>query len=531
MDPNPLIQAYLDDELSEAQFAELSAWLSQSEANREAFVQATNLDNNIRRELAQDDLSRFLGEVDIDALQHAMRQSPEDSATALLSITDAEIKFQDTKDEMTLSHVAGVLTRAGIDLVGQSLRRHAVALSLAAAVALAFVLAITLIGRGAEPTSPEVADQTPTTPEIEKANIVATLTATQNAQWAERDLSRGTPLHAGQRFTLTAGFAEITTHRGAVAIVEAPASIEFSNNDNAISLHAGKLVGICETDSSKGFIVSTPHMDILDLGTRFGVDATVSDATEVHVIAGSVRVDREQTPATAAVTMELTTGQAIAMGSQQVPIRVGLDVSRFTHDLLRTSLRPRIEGRNTLWMGQLAGDLTTGLREAAGLQLFVERQGLVLGEDVPVDLVAPMAWPPDEGFANYRVPAGSEVDVYLLHVDTPKAMEEQQLELAGACIIRFDRPILGVIAAGTTLVSTDAALGTPGSAYPSNVMDRDAIGLRGAEIGHHVDPIQIIEGGTAIRVELTAGFQPKHLDQIRVLVQAAEESIPEDPIP
>jgi len=97
----------------------------------------------------------------------------------------------------------------------------------------------------------------------------------------------GDQLHANQRLTLTAGFAEITTNDGAVAILEAPATLELLDHDNAIELLSGKLVGICETESSKGFLVRTDHADITDLGTEFAVQAK-PDGVDTTVFVGKV---------------------------------------------------------------------------------------------------------------------------------------------------------------------------------------------------------------------------------------------------
>uniref|UniRef100_UPI0035698FE8 LamG-like jellyroll fold domain-containing protein n=1 Tax=Roseovarius sp. TaxID=1486281 RepID=UPI0035698FE8 len=147
---------------------------------------------------------------------------------------------------------------------------------------------------------------------------VATLTAAHDAQWAAFKPRAGDTLYAGQRFTLTEGFAEITTAGGAVAILEAPATIELTDNDNALRLHAGNLVGICETESSKGFLVRTPHMDITDLGTRFAIavepDAEhgeAQSASEVIVMDGKVRVQPSPEAGVAFEPVQLSASESV----------------------------------------------------------------------------------------------------------------------------------------------------------------------------------------------------------------------------
>lgn len=140
-------------------------------------------------------------------------------------------------------------------------------------------------------TSPPAAtspgDQTRAITEV----VAATLTAEQEAVWAEGSLAVGSELHVGRHLSLISGVAQITTRRGAVAILEAPATIEVIDSPNALRLHSGKLVGICETESSKGFLVRAPRVDITDLGTRFGVNATSSDSVQVHVFDGEVELN------------------------------------------------------------------------------------------------------------------------------------------------------------------------------------------------------------------------------------------------
>lgn len=148
-----------------------------------------------------------------------------------------------------------------------------------------------------------------------EAIVVATLTDATDAAWENEsgqaiELPIDSPIARGQHITLTQGLAEITTNQGAIAVLEAPATIELIDSPNAMRLHAGKLVGICETPRSKGFLVRTPHLDVTDLGTRFGVNASDEDATQVYVIDGEVEVtastsDGTPTPYTAGESVSI----------------------------------------------------------------------------------------------------------------------------------------------------------------------------------------------------------------------------------
>ncbi|MEM9346949.1 MAG: LamG-like jellyroll fold domain-containing protein [Planctomycetota bacterium] len=196
---------------------------------------------------------------------------------------------------------------------------------IAALLAIAIVLIVALPRNTTTTTSPQIANGNDLRepgrvgPEAHLAltKQVATLTAEHDAMWqlkSGESLSRGDALAAGQRLTLTQGYAEITTRRGAVAILEAPASVELLGN-NSLRLEAGKLVGICETPSSKGFVVRTPQMDMVDLGTEFGVTVR-RDRVETVVFDGEVEVYpiKPQGTSANAVPVRLSRGKYAAAG-------------------------------------------------------------------------------------------------------------------------------------------------------------------------------------------------------------------------
>ena len=189
--------------------------------------------------------------------------------------------------------------------------KHIALMATAAAVLLGVVLAIVFMigGPGDEQPIANTPVQTDSTDEpIKVQPIVATLTAEHDAVW---DRKPGEDLFAGQRLQLIDGSAEITTQRGAVAVLEAPATIELIDSPNALRLYSGKLVGICETESSKGFLVRTAHVDVTDLGTRFGVDVTKPSVSAVHVFEGEVELAKPAQAGTpGAVNTRLVKGQA-----------------------------------------------------------------------------------------------------------------------------------------------------------------------------------------------------------------------------
>ena len=390
--------------------------------------------------------------------------------------------------------------------------------SLAAVIALAglVALAVSLF------TQP----QSPLANEPNESHPVMTLTQAFDAAWQDalgqsRTLAVGQELHSGQTLVLTEGVAQLTTPRGAIAILEAPATIELIDSPNAIRLNAGKLVGVCETETSKGFLVRTPHMDITDLGTRFGVDASQADATSVHVLDGEIEVvNISPSGEPAAEPQRLDAGQALRADPLDGLTSVGFEELPFVQDIEHYSYHPEVGGHASVWRGQASGDLSLDARQADALQVFIERKGVRLQRDTAVDVVGDGAWTKGSVPGQQTVSAGKRVDVYLLHLD-PVSRES----VGGDYTIRFDRPILGVIAHQDTLVATDATLGAAGVTYPVITGERRPAGDGFVEAQRGLDTAlseraSLTEGNTALQLKSNA---VELCDQVRVLVQAMEE--------
>ncbi|MEM9346056.1 MAG: LamG-like jellyroll fold domain-containing protein [Planctomycetota bacterium] len=167
----------------------------------------------------------------------------------------------------------------------------------AAALLLCAVLAIVFLTDGGPPEiaeGPEALDLTPMFPSPDPHRVVATVTDQVNAQWVTANGEGALPdrmlLAINQRLTLVQGFAKITTMRGATVLLQAPATIETTDNANAIRLLRGRLVGRCETPGSKGFVVHTPNARIIDVGTEFGVAVSKLGETVASVFEGEVEL-------------------------------------------------------------------------------------------------------------------------------------------------------------------------------------------------------------------------------------------------
>lgn len=148
-------------------------------------------------------------------------------------------------------------------------------LGIAAAVALLAATGGWLMTRSPEAVSPS--DSTPT---------FALLTNSTDAAWGATDLPTrlGSELAAGE-VTLSSGTAQLMFHDGAVVELIAPVTFVIVDAAHA-RLISGRMSAYVP-ERAHGFTVMTDRVNVVDMGTEFGVE--VDDlVTHVHVFNGQV---------------------------------------------------------------------------------------------------------------------------------------------------------------------------------------------------------------------------------------------------
>ncbi|MCH7225434.1 FecR domain-containing protein [Haloferula sp. A504] len=101
----------------------------------------------------------------------------------------------------------------------------------------------------------------------------------------------GNALAEGSRIVLEHGVAELELPYQVRAVIEAPAAITLVD-DRTLQLDHGRGFFHVPTEEGRGFTVRTPHQQIVDLGTAFGIDASRKRTElDLHVFEGRVRVD------------------------------------------------------------------------------------------------------------------------------------------------------------------------------------------------------------------------------------------------
>ena len=134
------------------------------------------------------------------------------------------------------------------------------------------------------------------------SKAVAMLNRAVDVQWDQRgDPPRlGAPLEPGW-LRLKSGLAQIVFYSGARMVIEGPTDLKLIS-PNEVACQSGRLIAEVPPQAI-GFRVSTPQMNVTDLGTSFGLEVK-ERRTKLHVFKGSV----EFQPATSTTKQNLKEG-------------------------------------------------------------------------------------------------------------------------------------------------------------------------------------------------------------------------------
>lgn len=245
-----LIDGYCSDSLTDAEFAELEGALRKNVELRRLVLEYRMLDSDLRS-IASADLP--IGPVDTGS-------SPEVSTIRRLRI------------EVWAMAAAIAVLAAGVAFLG--LRQA---------------------------SSNTVADVEP-----DLDHGVAVLIQAIDAQWENRQLRQGDSLAPG-RWQLNQGTAELEFYSGASVILEAPAELEIVSDKGGV-LHGGKLRAQVPLHAH-GFTITTKDVELVDLGTSFGMEVGADSGTAVHVFEGKVELFEPDSDRRIGEGRELVSGQ------------------------------------------------------------------------------------------------------------------------------------------------------------------------------------------------------------------------------
>ena len=219
----------------------------------------------------QELLDGSISEIDLELLQNELESSAQ---ARELYLECAEIhSFLAQTEQATLQHPDNVVPMERI-VLRQKRKTFKIAALSAAAVLLLGLITMQLFF--VKPTTPSLTFQT--SPGTQFA-----LTHSGSTEAPE-----GLILESGSRLQISQGAVELTFASGVKSVVMAPADLTL-HDEKTLYLNKGT-AWFQVPPAAVGFNVKTRELDIVDLGTEFGVFAHADEHDEVHVLKGKVQV-------------------------------------------------------------------------------------------------------------------------------------------------------------------------------------------------------------------------------------------------
>lgn len=107
------------------------------------------------------------------------------------------------------------------------------------------------------------------------------------------------------------GLLQLEFYSGATVVAEGPASLEIVNESRVIC-RSGRLRAHVPKPAH-GFTVLAPTVELVDLGTEFGIRVASNGATEIHVFDGAVELYDAKSNRNVSTRRKLKAGEAVAL--------------------------------------------------------------------------------------------------------------------------------------------------------------------------------------------------------------------------
>ena len=366
----------------------------------------------------------------------------------------------------------------------------------AAALATAAALAFVFFGFG----DPDGATTT---------SRIARIVHQSGARWASQR-QEGEEIGAGI-LQLDAGLARLNFANGASVTLQGPAEFEVISGDQA-RLHRGILTAHVP-ESAIGFRIETPALQVVDLGTAFGVSVGNDGLTNVSVFEGEVEVNPQAEKSGHVPAQRIVQGQAVRAARMSSTIEpVDYETGPFERAWPISS--GVLQTTGVMKFVSPGPDFVPGRYEdSEHIVVFPERRGVILKSSLRVDVLEPGEYRRLSDETPQSLTTTTPVRSYLLQLNPigrGRAMVMGQ--------ITFDRPILGLIARTKKLAESDAVLGHPEGIYKQT--------RRGIEPPRKIPPekpdrdsVILAADKRTLILNMGAGSA---LDQIRVIVDDPE---------
>ncbi|MEM9366583.1 MAG: hypothetical protein AAGD07_11355 [Planctomycetota bacterium] len=289
---------------------------------------------------------------------------------------------------------------------------------------------------------------------------IATLAYTSHARWSGEEHLTGDSISQG-KMRLEVGLARLDFRNGATVTLQGPAEFEILSTDRTV-LNSGILTASIP-ESAIGFEVVTPAMDVIDLGTAFGVSVGADGETDVCVFEGEVEVSLNERADAPRLVRE---GSAVRSRPKADTIdAVNYSTERYEDAWPVTS--GVLQATGLMKFVSPGPDFVPGRYEdSEHILVFPERSRVLLVSDLEVNVTEPGQYMRVRRHDKRPVVAGQLIRSYLLQLNPIGEFTRSQLDRSRVIgQITFDRPILGLIGRTTLLNGTDELLGHPLGIY------------------------------------------------------------------
>lgn len=333
---------------------------------------------------------------------------------------------------------------------------------------------------------------------------VAIISGMQNVRWESAPAVCGQSF-GPRRLVLAAGEIQVGLTSGVDVAVRGPAEFSVLSGDR-LELVRGSLVARVPT-GAEGFTVSAPTVDVVDLGTEFGVRSLGGDGAEVVVFQGRVEAQSRSSFNAAAEILSVNMGKRFMSDGRSQAIPAILPdqyplLSRRGDGVPVTSGAVRFLASPPSDLARLASN--------EFVAMFRESAGVTVPRGTPIDIAEPGIYSALRELRATADGGGRKVDSYLLRFasrDNLPSLSADGLVLEGS--VTFPRPIVGILCLKPSLDATDRTFARVGPDSPK------ASWFRGLEldVGDHL----VL---STDRKTLWISFRVQgHSDQIRVLVE------------
>jgi len=326
--------------------------------------------------------------------------------------------------------------------------------------------------------------------------IVSGLSSNLQNHGSQVDL--GQVVRMGETFTITEGIVSLQLPHALVDVL-GPATVRLESSEK-LSLTTGRLFARILTPASQ-LTVTTPDVEVVDLGTEFLVEHGPDRGTTVSVRQGRVQATLRDWRGQPAKVLELTDHRSAEFhaGNQSVKETEFRSRNFLPVDRSRGGIRS-IDGALRMVVQPPADLRSTQTQTENHMLVIPELQNVILERELVVDsLEGPV-----------RIPAGTSVSSYLVHYDPPDGVTK-----APRGGVKFFEPVTAVIVHSEGLQATDNLFSLPETQFET---------ARYRELELDEDEVRLSKDRQT--VSFYCGVNPgEHLDQARILVISESQPV------